>query len=143
MREVSKIIVRIDGFAEPTQLMSVKRARSASKNKKLELLGGGTDGDGAFDGLVRELEEEEETGRLAEIVRKRAPTPCTFFVYGSPHHVFEVTIDFDDYVTLRHSKDESFGFKAVPESRLRDPGFHDRLTPKTLMLLGMVELLEG
>ena len=80
MREVSKIIVRIDGFAEPTQLMSIKKAKGTPKHKKLEILGGGTDGQDAFEGLLRELEEEEKTGRLAQIVREQHPEPRSFSI---------------------------------------------------------------
>ena len=141
MREVSKIIVRIDGFAEPTQLMSIKKAKGTEKHKKLEILGGGTDGDDAFEGLVRELEEEEKTGRLAEIVREQKPEPRSFSIDQSPHHMYEVTISFEDYLTLRHHKAESFGFKVVPEAKLKDAKFHAQLTRKTLTLLHGMGLL--
>ena len=142
MREVSKIIVRIDGFTEPTQLMSIKKAKDTPKHKKLEILGGGTDGQNAFEGLVRELEEEERTGRLAEIVRDKKPTPRSFSIDNAPHHLYEVTIDFEDYLALRHHKAESFGFRAIPESKLRDPAFQLLLTRKTLTLLHGMGLLD-
>lgn len=142
MREVSKIIVRIEGFAEPTQLMSIKKAKGTPKHKKLEILGGGTDGDNAFEGLVRELEEEEKTGRLAEIVREQKPEPQSFSIDRTPHHLYEVTIAYEDYLTLRHHKDESFGFKVVPESKLKDTTFHRQLTRKTLTLLHGMGLLD-
>jgi len=142
MREVSKIIVRIDGFAEPTQLMSIKKAKGTPKHKKLEILGGGTDGQDAFEGLVRELEEEEKTGRLAEIVREQHPEPRSFSIAESPHHLYEITIDFEDYLGLRHHKAESFGFKVVPESKLKEPAFHAQLTRKTLTLLHGMGLLD-
>jgi len=141
MREVSKIIVRIDGFAEPVQLMSIKKAKGTPKHKKLEILGGGTDGQDAFEGLVRELEEEEKTGRLAEIVRELHPEPKSFAIAESPHHMYEVTIPFEDYLTLRPHKAESFGFKVIPESKLREPTFHAELTRKTLTLLHGMGLL--
>lgn len=142
MREISKIIVRIDGFAEPTQLMSVKKAKDTPKHKKLEILGGGTDGQDRFEGLVRELEEEEKTGRLAELVREKHPEPRSFSIADAPHHVYEVTIDYEDYIALRHHKSESFGFKVVPESKLKDPDFHPKLTRKTLTLLHGLGLLD-
>ncbi len=142
MREVSKIIIRIDGFAEPTQLLSVKKAKGTPKHKKLEMLGGATDGQSAFEGLVRELEEEEKTGRLAEIVREQNPEPRAFAIGNEPHFLYEVTITFDDYVTLRAAKSESFGFRAVPEAKFKDPVFQSRITRKTLTLLNGVGLLE-
>ncbi|MFQ5653922.1 MAG: hypothetical protein ACE5GW_04230, partial [Planctomycetota bacterium] len=94
---MSKIIVQINGFAEPVQLMSIKKAKGTPKHKKLEILGGGVDGDSAFEGLLRELEEEEKTGRLAEIVRESSPSPQSFAIDRSPHHVYEVTIEYEDY----------------------------------------------
>jgi hypothetical protein len=141
MREVSKIIVRVDGFAEPTQLMSVKKAKGTPKHKKLEILGGGTDGQDAFEALVRELEEEEKTGRLAEIVRALHPEPRSFTIADAPHHMYEVTIAFEDYLTIRADKAESFGFVVIPESKLREPAFQGELTRKTLTLLHGMGLL--
>ena len=141
MREVSKIIVRIDGFAEPVQLMSIKKSKGTPKHKKLEILGGGTDGQDAFEGLVRELVEEEKTGRLAEIVRELHPEPTSFVIDESPHHVYEVTIAFKDYLTIRAHKAESFGFRVVPESKLKEPAFQGELTRKTLTLLHGMGLL--
>lgn len=136
MSDVSKIVIRIDGFAEPTLLMSRKKAKGTPKHGKLELLGGGNDGQEAMQGLLRELEEEEKSGRLAEVVRSSMPGARIVTVDDTTHYVFEVTISLDDYIQLRHTKKESLGFKAIPQARIADPTFRDRLTKRTQAILG-------
>lgn len=134
-QEVAKLIVRIRGFSGGTFLFSRKKAKGTPKHGMLELLGGGVDGEPPLDGLVRELEEEEKSGLLARRVRLLAPEPRVFKIDGIPHHIFELSIDFDHYLDLRHSSKESLGFKVVPASMLRDDVLWSRLTEKTQRIL--------
>ncbi len=141
MADISKIVIRIDGFGEPTLLMSRKKAKGTDKHGLLELLGGGTDGQDPLPGLIRELEEEEKTGRLAELVRAQPPTPRVARLDGDAHYLFELSIAFADYVELRHAKGESMGFKAVPEAQLQDLYRAGLLTKRTQGLLGALGLI--
>lgn len=134
-REVAKLIVRVTGFRGPALLLSRKRAKGNPGHKLLEFLGGGVDGESPLDGLVRELEEEEKTGFLARRVSVLAPNPRLITVDGVPHYMYEVSIGLDQYLDLQHDRKESFGFRLVPASMLRDEPVWSRLTERTQRIL--------
>lgn len=140
MGSVAKIIIRVEGFGEPAYLLSRKRAKGTPKHGKLEFLGGGTDGDDPFTGLVRELEEEEKSGTLASMVSSIQPSARLVRVDGTPHYIFEVTITVDEYLELRHGRKESLGFKVVPQSMVRTPQIQARLTGRTRGILAALDL---
>ncbi|MFQ6045338.1 MAG: NUDIX hydrolase [Gemmatimonadales bacterium] len=134
-RGVAKLIVRVTGFGSPALLLSRKRAKGNPGHKMLEFLGGGVDGERPLEGLVRELEEEEKTGFLARRVKLLAPDPRRLTVDGVPHYVYELSIGFDQYLDLQHDRKESFGFRLVPASMLRDESVWSRLTERTRRIL--------
>jgi hypothetical protein len=137
----AKLVITVDGFREPVLLFSRKRAKGTPKHKLFEFLGGGLDGNDPMEGLVRELEEEEKSGALAEHVRRARPSPRLVTVGGAPQYVFETTIPLELYLELRHAKAESFGFALIPSTRLASPGMTDRFTKKTVGILRALERL--
>ena len=137
----SKILIAVEGFQEPVLLFSRKRAKGTPKHKRFELLGGGLDGHDPLEGLVRELEEEENSGALAAHVRHTRPSPRLVTVDGAPQYVFEIHLPMSVYLELRHAKAESFGFHVLPVARLGDPGMADTFTRKTVGILRALEYL--
>jgi hypothetical protein len=138
---VAKVVIHLEGFGSPCLLFSRKKAKGTPKHGRLELLGGGTEGGDPFAALLRELEEEEKSGVLAQRAAATHPAPRLISVQGDPHYIFEITLSLDDYVEVRHAKDESLGFKAVPAAALRDQRFHSRLTDRTQRILSALGML--
>jgi len=137
----AKIVITIDGFSDEVLLFSRKKAKGTPRHGQLELLGGGMDGSSPLNGLIRELEEEEKSGALAQEVRRASPSPRLLTVDNVPHYIFEVRIPMSVYLDARHDKGESLGFLVVPKSRLGDPGMAGRFTRKTIGILQALSLI--
>lgn len=130
----ARIVVLRDGAR--LALMSRKNAKGKPKHGKLEMLGGRLDGnESPAKALVRELQEEEQTGTLAEIVERHKPGFDTRTVDQAPHHLFEMTITEEQYSRLEAATEESLGFELVPEEDLASGRIEDRLTYRTREIL--------
>lgn len=134
--EVVKLRIRVERGRQFFYLLSQKRADGKPKHGKLEMLGGHVEtGELPFEALLRELREEETSGRLAEHVVARAPTSRTAKAGGATHHLFELTLSSEDCERLTADPDESLGFELVPATEL-DAGKHqERLTWRTQRVL--------
>ncbi len=139
--EVAKVLVTVRGEND-LLLFSRKQAPGMRKHGRLELLGGHIEPrEKPFDGLVRELAEEEASGLLAKRARKLKPKRHEVGLSDAVYHLYRLTIDFDDYVRLEPVLTESMGFVLVPPNALKKRAVHDQLTPKTYELLGLLEML--
>jgi hypothetical protein len=139
---VSKTIITVAVGPMTFTLLSRKRAKKdPAKHGKLELLGGGMDTHDPLGELVRELREEELSGILADHVKASRPVARTFNVGGVPHHLFQVAIPFDVYLSLQHSPNESLGLKLVPLDYLQSTAYSRHFTPKTQKILTKVGLM--
>ena len=107
-KRVSKIFVSVDRY----YAFSEKRApQSPWKDHRLELIGGTLNSNETpFQGLDRELREEELSGTLSEKVQLVKPVPKEMLVNDKPHFIYATTITDDEYGKLIHYPDESYGF---------------------------------
>lgn len=122
MYQVAKAIITVDGGPSPhTQyLLSVKRDAGSRCEGRLEFIGGRFDpGELPRQALVRELAEEEATGRLADLAVSRANLFFTLSAGGAHHFLFPFRITIGEYETLRHHPGESFGYCLVREPHLK------------------------
>ena len=138
-RRIAKLFLRVENML----VFSRKREPSApQKDGRLELIGGAIEtGENPFEGLLRELEEEETSGLLRRRAGQIRPVPRTFTVNGEPHYLYSIAITADEYQTLRHSPSESYGFERLPKSfparALSRPELLSRFTPKTRAILAL------
>ncbi len=139
--EVAKLLATVTIEGRQHLLLSRKRAHGEQKHGQLELLGGRLDDDPPFEGLLRELEEEEDSGLLAELVASRRPTAERLELPGAVYHVYRLEIDPDDLGLLVPHESESLGFELVPTEALADPGFWVELTERTVQTLARLEFL--
>jgi len=131
--EVGKVFVKVRHAEKVYYLFSKKKARgSKKKHKHLELLGGAIEeGDKDFTaGTIRELGEEEKTGLLASRLSPQHPSR-TIDIDGCIHHIFNISIEFAEYVNLKPKRKESLGFKLIPASSLHKKSFLQSLTKQT------------
>ncbi|MHC4956408.1 MAG: NUDIX domain-containing protein [Planctomycetota bacterium] len=135
-QDVAKAWIRVDRDGVPSVLMSVKYAPGKSKDGKLEFLGGHLEeGDSPFEGMVRELIEEETTKRLAELVTDQRPTHVTKEAGRATHHLFEFDVNEAEVPKLQHSPNESRGFVLVPADKLDTGALDEKLTKRTKQIL--------
>jgi len=131
-----RIVVQRDG--DLWCLMSRKRKRdtTSSDHDKLEMPGGHLDGDESpREALLRECEEEEATGSLAELVAQREPVFATETVDGAVHHLFELALSEREAEGLVPEPTESLGFRLVRVDRLTAGELDDELTYRTRLIL--------
>lgn len=127
------LVIRDDGC---WSLLSRKRSGDERKHGKLEMLGGRLDGkEFPFEALIRELREEEETGKLASYVERHSPSYQTKVAGRATHHLFEVTLPNAKYEQLKHHPRESLGFELLPTSELNARQHWKRLTYRTRKIL--------
>lgn len=114
-------------------VMARKRAPGKpEKHGKLEMPGGRLEpGETPRQALVRELREEEATGRLAEAAERQLARPREFVADGEAHHLFDLEILEEEYRQLRPSLKESLGFELVPRKQAEEGELDARLTPRT------------
>jgi len=134
-RRIAKIILECGDRL----LFSIKRAPGKpQKDQKLELIGGHVeDGETPLEGLIRELQEEEESGILAEKVRSLEPIPDDIPVQNTCHYIFRMPLSEGDLRHIRHSPSESHGYRLLHRSQpVVDPL---RFTPKTIDIFAALE----
>lgn len=134
---VAKTFVKTQLNGVVHYVFSIKNAPGKRKHNHLELLGGKIKpGEHPLQALIRELEEEEANGILADRIRAQEPEHQNTIQIGKrPYYIFDVSISFDDYLNIRHSPKESLGFKLVPEPMLKRVDFQQKLTPRTRTIL--------
>lgn len=136
--EVTKAIIVVSGYAN-LYLMSVKRDPGSSNEGKLEFLGGRIEeNESPFDGVIRELSEEESTGELARLVKNRSPLHIQQPVQNAMHYLFLMEIELNDYAKLQHDPGESYGFRLVGSENLRQ--CQQRFTRKTNSIIEILDL---
>jgi ribosomal protein S18 acetylase RimI-like enzyme len=142
-KRVSKAFVLVGDH----YLFSEKREpQSPEKDHRLELLGGTIgSGETPFQGLLRELQEEERSGTLLEKASTLNPSPREIAIGIEPHFIYEMAVTDDEYKRMAHDAHESYGFHLVPKSAIMD---EDELrtntslfTPKTIAIFRELGLL--
>ncbi len=117
-------------------LLSRKRAPGRSKHGKLELLGGHLDSDETpLQALIRELGEEELTGRLAAAAAGRRPRPVELVADGATHFLFDLEVSEEDRTQLQPGR-ESLGFELVRRVPVEGGELDGQLTPRTRKIFG-------
>ena len=124
-------------------LFSIKRSPGKPwKDRKLELLGGGIDTDEApFQGLIRELVEEEMSGTLARRASRKIDRGRRGFVGDEPHFIYDMTITPQEIDDIRMDAVESYGYVLLHQSEISDDPI--RFTPKTLQIFRALGLIEA
>jgi len=110
---VSKIVVTVEKEGVSHHLFSRKNAPGQKKNDRLEFLGGHIENETPAAAAARELAEEEKTGSLAaKLAGKQAARQVN--VDGQPHHIFKLSISYEEYLCLIPDPRESLGFAHFP-----------------------------
>lgn len=140
MKQVAKVFIRTGD----SYIFSRKRARGKKKDRRLELLGGTLKpGEGPLEALIREAEEEESSGRLAEEIRRQQPgyekVVLSKAGIEEPQYLFRIEIDPGTAETLEADPEESYGLERISVALFdSDQGLREMLepfTPKTLAIL--------
>ncbi|MBT5304400.1 MAG: hypothetical protein HOI47_09600 [Candidatus Scalindua sp.] len=115
--EISKIFVEVRKYC----LFSEKRKPESSDDHLLELLGGRLEhSETPFQGLMRELQEEDLSEILANKVKPLDLQPKEILVNHEKHSIYKVNITQDEYNNLRHNPNESYGFQLIEKSVVDD-----------------------
>lgn len=136
-KKVSKIFLSVND----NYVFSKKRSpRKPKKDKKLELIGGQLDSkETFFQALIRELQEEEESGILAQKAKALNPTYKEIIVKGEPHFIYTMNLNKDEFKKLIPNTEESYGFHLIQQSLvLNKEKLKSNIklfTPKTLLIL--------
>lgn len=142
MGYVSKLLVTCGD----RYVLSIKKSLgNPRKNKRLELFGGKVDpGETPFQGLIRELSEEESSGTLAGKAAGLAPEPIqTFELGGKKQCIYALEIDEHEMAQLIPHPQESFGISTVKKSHFDSPENIDMemFTPKTIGIFDKLGLI--
>jgi hypothetical protein len=143
LKRVSKILLLVDNH----YVFSEKRApESSEKDHKLELIGGALNEDeSAFQGLIRELQEEEQSGLLSKKAEKLNLSPKEIVVKNEPHFIYRMEISNAEYKEMIHSTDESYGFHLVQDNIILDKNELreniSRFTPKTIKIFQALDMV--
>lgn len=130
---VSKAIITVSGSDH--YVMSYKGVVGSGYGK-LEFLGGRHEPDETpLEALVRELGEEEPTGKLSDLVHKRAPHFHIVETEKANHYLFPVTVSQGQFSKLAFCEIESLGLDLVPHHQLRPS---PRFTKKTNLLIDVL-----
>lgn len=140
--EVTKAIIVVVGTSAGSAnryLMSIKRDPGSPNDGKLEFLGGRMEaGEDPVSGIVRELSEEEATGNLAKIVRRRTPIHIPQHILNSRHYLFPLQITDVEFHSLEYHPLESYGFRLVGSHKLQR--CDDSYTRKTNHIIDLLDL---
>jgi len=146
VRYVSKIII----ICEKQYVFSIKKSPlNPCKNNRLELFGGNVDpGETPFEGLIRELKEEEMSGILAEKAKEFKLKPLKLFevddVERKTQCIYQMEISLYEYSQLKAHPDESYGIRTMSQKFFETPENidMDHFTPKTIKIfqnLGVIQ----
>lgn len=114
---ISKIFIVLKEF----YLFSEKRKPFSSDDRLLELLGGRLDNsETPFQGLIRELQEEDLSGMLANKVKSLNLQPRDIVVNNENHSIYEIEITQKEYNGLKYNPTESYGFHLIEKSIIDD-----------------------
>ncbi len=120
MYQVAKAIITVDDPHATHYVMSIKRDPGSRSQGKLEFLGGRFEpNELPRQALLRELSEEESTGKLAELAAERANLFFPLTAGGARHFLFPFFVSATEYDSLCHHPDESFGYRLVHETDLK------------------------
>ena len=137
---VAKIRIEVVGGAEREVLLSRKRSDDPRSHGRLELPGGHVDpGESPREAMIRELREEETTGRLAALAEAEPLPVVTRRVDVALHHLFRLEIDPVVAAALRADPGESQGFVRVPARELDARALDEQLTFRTRGILDALE----
>ncbi|MBF0258935.1 MAG: NUDIX domain-containing protein [Desulfamplus sp.] len=139
---VSKIII----LCEQQYVFSIKKSPlKPFKNNRLELFGGNVDpGETPFEGLIRELEEEEMSGVLAKKAKEFKLEPLKLFeVEGKTQCIYQMEITEREYLKLKAHPDESYGIRTLPQTifEISENLDMDHFTPKTIKIFQNLGLI--
>ncbi len=144
-------IVKVLVKTESSYLLSLKKDPETRSDGLLEHLGGHIDPEECcFEALLREVTEEEASGKLAAVLRKEKPVPHELFVavHGrqEKHYLYRVTISKELASQLQADERESYGFQFVAAQYLEsEQGLHTiehKLTWKTRQIHNALEKYE-
>lgn len=130
---VSKAIITVDlPSGDSGFLMSLKSVPGPAYDL-LEFLGGRHDPkEEPLDAMIRELAEEEMSGKLSRLVEAQSPKHYLVKTEEAKHFLFSLRISEADYFQLEPNPEESLGYELVyrSEFKTREP-----FTPKTRQIL--------
>lgn len=130
---VSKAIITLSNSDH--YVMSYKGVAGAGYGK-LEFLGGRHEPDETpLEALIRELGEEEPTGKLSALVHRRAPKFHVVETEKTNHFLFPMTVSQGQFAKLKFCKVESLGLDLVPHRQLKPS---PRFTKKTNLLIDVL-----
>jgi hypothetical protein len=149
----AKVIIKVDN---QHYLFSIKNDfNNMLKHRKLELLGGNMDIDddeNTHQTLVRELEEEEKTSRLADMAKEQAQKMDSIIIQGKKglqlYNIYFLNISMKDYINIKNHylEAESFGFVLMKSEQIEDRRWFGKncsmFTPKTNILFSAM-LISG
>jgi len=116
-KRISKILLKAGNY----YVFSYKNSSRPGLDGKLELIGGNIEAnESPFEGLIRELKEEETTETLSQKASEIRPGSIKIYVNKQEHFIYFMSITQDEYKTLRHSPDESYGFKLIEDAVILD-----------------------
>ncbi|MBI9047711.1 MAG: NUDIX domain-containing protein [Anaerolineaceae bacterium] len=143
VRYVSKIII----ICEKQYVFSIKKSPlNPLKDNRLELFGGNVDlGETPFEGLIRELQEEEMSGILAEKAKAFKLKPLKLFgIEKKTQCIYQMEISLQEHSQLKAHPDESYGIQTLSQKKIvtLENIEMDHFTPKTIKIfqnLGMIQ----
>lgn len=117
--DVAKAVITINADESMHYLLSVKRDPGSNAEGKLEFLGGRFERhEQPHQALLRELQEEEQTGYLSEIAAHRAGLFFKKEILGARHFLFPLKLSFAEWQQLQYHPEESFGYELIPAANL-------------------------
>ena len=142
MNVVSKVLLTCGEL----YVFSIKKSPlKPEKDNRLELFGGNVEpGESPFEGLVRELREEEESGTLAEKAALLKPGILKKFVVDDKTQcIYRMHLTPDEYHLLKAHPDESFGIRTIRKALLTSPNLLNlkQFTPKTVAIFKNLQLI--
>ncbi len=129
----AKLLATIEEAGVTYLVFSQKRAGVEDKKKhgRLELLGGKIGPEHPWEGLIRELYEEERSGTLARKLRAAEPAYEEVLLKDTTHYVFQLPLTAEEWEGLKPAAEESLGFELISVMQLREEEFRARLTKRT------------
>ncbi len=131
-KPVAKARVRVRRAGGEWLLMSRKRAPGGERHDKLEMLGGHLNPrEAPLEALIRELREEEVSGRLAAAAARSRPRPLELVADGTTHYLFDLEIGEEEFAQLKRNPRESLRFELVLRDPVEGGELDESLTPRS------------